>query len=249
MESAQIDLTDKASLQRGAALYMSYCSGCHAISYHRYTRLADDLGLTAEQVEQNLIYNDQKIGENINTGMRTDDGLAWFGKAPPDLSVEARAKAQGADWIYNYPTSFYVDEARPSGWNNTVFPGASMPHVLWELQGIQHAKTEPKHKNAKGEAESCHMGEYKGECIIGFELAEQDLLLRGPGDLVGSRQSGAPPMYLADLLRDASVVAEARRDALALFERDPLLADPQLARLRQLIQKRWGETLGLARIG
>jgi hypothetical protein len=56
-------------------------------------------------------------------------------------------------------------------------------------------------------------------------------------------------MYLADLLRDASVVAEARRDALALFERDPLLADPQLARLRQLIQKRWGETLGLAQIG
>ena len=83
----------------------------------------------------------------------------------------------------------------------------------------------------------------------GFELAEQDLLLRGPGDLVGSRQSGAPPMYLADLLRDARIVAEARRDALALFERDPLLADPGLARLRQLIQKRWGETLGLARIG
>jgi ATP-dependent DNA helicase RecG len=101
-------------------------------------------------------------------------------------------------------------------------------------------------------------GEAEGACpridafvatTDGFELAEQDLLLRGPGDLVGSRQSGAPPMYLADLLRDASVVAEARRDALALFERDPLLADPQLARLRQLIQKRWGETLGLAQIG
>ena len=101
-------------------------------------------------------------------------------------------------------------------------------------------------------------GEAEGACpridafvatTDGFELAEQDLLLRGPGDLVGSRQSGAPPMYLADLLRDASVVAEARCDALALFERDPLLADPQLARLRQLIQKRWGETLGLAQIG
>ena len=101
-------------------------------------------------------------------------------------------------------------------------------------------------------------GEAEGACpridafvatTDGFELAEQDLLLRGPGDLIGSRQSGAPPMYLADLLRDASVVAEARRDALQLFERDPLLADPQLARLRQLIQKRWGETLGLAQIG
>ena len=83
----------------------------------------------------------------------------------------------------------------------------------------------------------------------GFELAERDLLLRGPGDLVGARQSGSPPMYLADLLRDASVVAEARRDALELFERDPALADPRLERLRHLIGNRWGETLGLARIG
>ena len=173
MKSAQVDLGDKAALQRGASLYMSYCSGCHAISYHRYSRTAEDLGLTNVQVEQNLIYNDQKIGETINTGMRKDDAQAWFGKAPPDLSVEARAKEQGADWIYNYLTSFYVDESRPSGWNNTVFPGASMPHVLWELQGIQHAKTEPKHKNAKGEAESCHMGEYKGECIVGFEVAAE----------------------------------------------------------------------------
>ena len=173
MRSAQVDLQDKAALQRGASLYMSYCSGCHAISYHRYSRLSEDLGLTTEQVEQNLIYNDQKIGETMITGMNKDDAQAWFGKAPPDLSVEARAKAQGADWIYNYLTSFYVDESRPSGWNNTVFPGASMPHVLWELQGMQHAKTEPKHKNAKGEAESCSMGEYKGECIVGFEVAAE----------------------------------------------------------------------------
>jgi ATP-dependent DNA helicase RecG len=83
----------------------------------------------------------------------------------------------------------------------------------------------------------------------GFALAEQDLLLRGPGDLVGARQSGAPPMYLADLLRDAEVVAEARRDAIDLFQRDPALADPALDRLRHLIAARWGDTLGLARIG
>ena len=173
MKSAQVDLGDKAALQRGASLYMSYCSGCHAISYNRYSRLSEDLGLTTEQVEQNLIYNDQKIGETMNTGMNAADATAWLGKAPPDLSVEARAKKEGADWIYNYLISFYVDESRPTGWNNTVFPGASMPHVLWEMQGMQHAKTEPKHKNAKGEAEACEMGEYKGECIIGFELSEQ----------------------------------------------------------------------------
>jgi len=173
MKSAQVDLTDKAALQRGASLYMSYCSGCHAISFHRYSRIAEDLDLTSEQVEQNLIYNDQKIGETMNTGMRKEDAQVWFGKAPPDLSVEARAKAQGADWIYNYLTSFYVDESRPTGWNNAVFPGASMPNVLWELQGIQHAKTEPKKKDEKGVEEACEKGEYQGACIVGFESAAQ----------------------------------------------------------------------------
>jgi ubiquinol-cytochrome c reductase cytochrome c1 subunit len=165
MESAGIDLGDKASLQHGAGLYMSYCSGCHAISYHRYSRIAQDLDLTAEQVEKNLIPNGQKIGETINTGMTEADGLAYFGKAPPDLSVEARAKAQGADWIYNYLKGFYVDESRPVGWNNTVFPGASMPNPLWELQGIQHAVTEEKHG-------TCHHGEMGGRCIERLEIPD-----------------------------------------------------------------------------
>ena len=83
----------------------------------------------------------------------------------------------------------------------------------------------------------------------GFALAERDLLLRGPGDLVGTRQSGSPPLYLADLLRDGSVVAEARRDALALFDRDPELGDPGLERLKKLIVDRWGATLGLGQVG
>jgi ATP-dependent DNA helicase RecG len=82
----------------------------------------------------------------------------------------------------------------------------------------------------------------------GFRLAEQDLLLRGPGDLVGTKQSGMPPLYLADLLRDGSVVAEARRDALELFERDPSLADAAHERLRKLILDRWGDTLGLGEV-
>jgi ubiquinol-cytochrome c reductase cytochrome c1 subunit len=62
---------------------------------------------------------------------------SWFGKAPPDLSLEARAK--GSDWIYHYLKSFYLDPSRPVGWNNTVFPNASMPNPLWELQGLQVA--------------------------------------------------------------------------------------------------------------
>ena len=172
MESAQIDLTNKASLQRGAGLYMSYCSACHSLGYQRYSRMAEDLGLTQEQVEKNLMYTDAKFGEQMNTGMSVENGTAWLGKAPPDLSVVARTKAEGADWVYNYLKSFYVDESRPTGWNNTVFPGASMPHVLWDLQGSPHAVTEAKHKNAKGELEACHKGEYQGQCITGFSIPE-----------------------------------------------------------------------------
>ena len=167
MPSAQIDLTDKAALQRGAGLYMNYCSGCHSLNYQRYSRTAEDLGLTQAEMEQNLIFSDAKYGENIATGMKQADAEKWLGKMPPDLSVEARTKAQGADWIYNYLKSFYVDEARPTGWNNTVFPGASMPNVLWEMQGVQHALTEPKHGN-----EPCHQGEFQGACISGFTIPE-----------------------------------------------------------------------------
>jgi ubiquinol-cytochrome c reductase cytochrome c1 subunit len=166
MQSAGIDLGDKASLQRGAGLYMSYCSGCHALSYQRYSRVAEDLDLPTELVEQNLIPNGQKIGETIDTGIEQKAGETFFGKAPPDLSVIARAKAQGPDWVYNYLKSFYIDESRPIGWNNTVFPGASMPNPLWELQGIQHLKTEPKHETG------CHQGESDGRCIAGFEIPE-----------------------------------------------------------------------------
>jgi ubiquinol-cytochrome c reductase cytochrome c1 subunit len=167
MPSAQIDLTDKAALQRGAALYMNYCSGCHSLGFQRYSRTAEDLGLTQAEMEQNLIFSDSKYGENINTGMQAADAEKWLGKAPPDLSVVARTKAEGADWIYNYLKSFYVDESRPTGWNNTVFKNANMPNVLWEMQGVQHALTEPKH----GE-EACHQGEFQGSCISGFTIPE-----------------------------------------------------------------------------
>lgn len=137
LEHSGADLSDRASLQRGAGLFMNYCSGCHSLSLQRYSRLGQDLGLTEEQVERFLIRGDAKVGEPINTGIAAGDGEAWFGKAAPDLSLVARAKLGGPDWVYGYLKGFYVDESRPLGWNNTVFPGASMPHVLWELQGIQ----------------------------------------------------------------------------------------------------------------
>src|SRR6476659_6442435 len=87
MPSAQIDLNDKAALQRGAALYMNYCSGCHSLNYQRYSRTAEDLGLTQAEMEQNLMFSDAKYGESIATGMNAADAEKWLGKAPPDLSV------------------------------------------------------------------------------------------------------------------------------------------------------------------
>lgn len=135
---AGTDLGDEASLQRGAQLFMNYCSGCHSLKYLRYSRMAEDLGLTEDQVQANLNFIGAKPGEQVNVAMTTADGEQFFGKMPPDLSVIARVR--GSDWISAYLHSFYLDETRPVGWNNTVFPNASMPNVLWEMQGLQHAE-------------------------------------------------------------------------------------------------------------
>ena len=149
LEQSGVDLTDTGSLQRGAKYYMSYCSGCHSLKYQRYSRIGEDLGLTEEEVRQNLIFKEgTQIGANVITGMDAELGKSLFGKAPPDLSVIARVR--GNDWIYTYLKSFYLDESRPVGWNNTLFPNASMPNPLWELQGMQQPKYGPK--DASGEA-------------------------------------------------------------------------------------------------
>ncbi len=138
VESAGNDLSDRASLQRGAGLYMNYCSGCHSLKYLRYSRMAEDLGLTEDEVMQNLNFSGAKFGEQIHASMPRDQSAKWFGVAPPDLSLVSRVR--GGNWIYTYLKSFYLDESRPVGWNNTLFPNASMPNPLWELQGQQHAE-------------------------------------------------------------------------------------------------------------
>ncbi|WP_158987459.1 cytochrome c1 [Lysobacter panacisoli] len=132
------DLDDPASLQRGAKLYMNYCSGCHSLKYLRYSRMAEDLGLSEDEVMKNLNFTGAKVGEQIQVNMTPEHGAQWFGKMPPDLSLIARVR--GSDWVYTYLKSFYLDESRPLGWNNRLFPNASMPNVLWELQGLQHAE-------------------------------------------------------------------------------------------------------------
>jgi ubiquinol-cytochrome c reductase cytochrome c1 subunit len=141
------DLSDKASLRRGAKLFMGYCSGCHSLKYLRYSRMAEDLGLTEDQVTANLNFTGAPVGQQVQVAMPHDGATKWFGKMPPDLSLIARVR--GPDWVYTYLKSFYLDESRPLGWNNKLFPNASMPNPLWELQGLQHAKFGPEDPQTK----------------------------------------------------------------------------------------------------
>ena len=138
LQQSGTDLGDRASLQRGAALYMNYCAGCHSLKYLRYSRIAEDLGLTEDEVMTNLNFTGAKFGEQIQVSLTPGNATKWFGNMPPDLSVISRVR--GSDWIYTYLKSFYLDESRPLGWNNQLFPNAAMPNPLWQLQGLQHAE-------------------------------------------------------------------------------------------------------------
>ena len=155
LQDAGVRMDDIASMQRGARLYFNYCSSCHSLQYLRYSRIAEDLQLDPEDVEKNFVFTGAKIGDPVTNNMPAEQATGWFGKAPPDLSLEARSK--GSNWIYTYLKSFYVDPTRPLGWNNTLFENASMPNALWELQGIQalapkHAADAATHEGAGHEA-------------------------------------------------------------------------------------------------
>jgi len=139
LDKAPINPNNRASLQRGAKIFVNYCLNCHSAAYMRYNRLIE-IGLSEEQIKNNLMLAGDKVGNTMTANMAKPDGNAWFGAAPPDLSVEARAR--GADWLYSYMRGFYKDESRPTGWNNIVFDKVAMPHVLWQLQGVQVLKTE-----------------------------------------------------------------------------------------------------------
>ncbi len=144
LDSADIDLSNKESLQRGLKYYVSYCLSCHSANYSRYNRVARDLGITDAQMVENIIFTRDereemdKVGSLMKIAMRPLYGREAFGTHPPDLTVISRS--HGADWLYTYLRSFYVDSSRPFGANNTTFPGVGMPHVLWELQGWQEKK-------------------------------------------------------------------------------------------------------------
>jgi len=155
-------LDSKNNLQRGARTFVNYCLSCHSASYMRYSRLADDLGLTKEAVAQNLMFTTDKIGNPMQVAMKPADAEQWFGVPPPDLSVIARAR--GADWLYSFLMGFYQDEKRPTGSNNLYFPTTAMPAVLSRLQGIQVLKP-------AAEGDAAHDGGHGGHAGPTLELA------------------------------------------------------------------------------
>ncbi len=145
LEHVEMDLEDKESLQSGARTFINYCMGCHSAAYSRYNRVAADLDIPEELMEEYMIFSDDAaVGDLMISAMPADLGANAFGIAPPDLTLVARARAttsaSGTDWLYGYLTGFYEDESRPFGVNNRVFANVAMPNVLEGLQGVQRCE-------------------------------------------------------------------------------------------------------------
>jgi ubiquinol-cytochrome c reductase cytochrome c1 subunit len=161
IQAANNDVANTASLQRGARNFVNYCMGCHSARYVRYSRLGADLGLSEAQVIENLMFTGDRVHDTMRAALRPEDAARWFGVPPPDLTLIARSR--GVDYVYSFLKSFYLDPSRPTGVNNLVLPGTSMPHVLWPLQGYQNAVYD-------GESDAEHNAVHKR--FKGFELAE-----------------------------------------------------------------------------
>ncbi|MFI4902375.1 MAG: cytochrome c1 [Burkholderiales bacterium] len=193
---------DDESLQRGARDFANYCQGCHSAKYMRYNRLAD-IGLTEDDIRNNLIFGEAKIGDTMNVAMRPADAKAWFGNPPPDLSVEARVR--GTTWLFNYLIGFYRDPKSSTGWNNLVFPNVGMPHVLAELQGPRKlVETEYEdHEKALGAA-------IAAKTLVGIEPATNGkwtvstLENEAPGTMTQVAYEGT----VADLVNYLDYIAE-----------------------------------------
>lgn len=137
MEPMKPNLQDLPSLQNGFRLYVNYCLGCHSLQFQRYERTADDLGIPHDIALEQLVFTGQAIGGHMVSAMDPDAAKNWFGAPPPDLTMVARVR--GTEWLYNYLKTFYLDDMRPLGVNNKVFPNVGMPHALLELQGVQRS--------------------------------------------------------------------------------------------------------------
>ncbi|MDD5580838.1 MAG: cytochrome c1 [Methylobacter sp.] len=135
LQSADIDLTDKESLQRGAKHFVTYCLGCHSVKHIRYLRIALDIGIDEKKVVKDIAPEGASAYDQMQSAMNAHDAEKWFGIQPPDLSLIARSR--NADWLYSYLKGFYTDKDKQFGINNTVFKDVGMPNPFWQLQGEQ----------------------------------------------------------------------------------------------------------------
>jgi len=165
LQKAPKKASDLMAVQDGARTFVNYCLNCHGASALRYNQLKE-IGLTEAQIKDNLLFTGEKVGDLMTIAMNAKDARKWFGGVPPDLSVIARSR--GTDWLYTYMRSFYQDPTRPTGWNNALFPNVGMPHVLWEWQGVNHAKM-VEEKDPHDATKVIHK-------IAGFEPATKGIL-------------------------------------------------------------------------
>lgn len=166
VDEVHMNMSDKASLQNGAKLFVNYCLSCHSASYARYNLVAEDLEIPLWQLKENLMFTTEKPGDLMKTTMPPEDAKRWFGVAPPDLSLAARVR--NPDWLYTYLRAFYLDESSPSGWNNSLFKNVAMPHAMYELQGVQRYV---------GKAEKQEHGAMDAHAAGGVVLAEGQKLV------------------------------------------------------------------------
>ncbi len=177
LDSANIDPGNKNSLQRGARTFVNYCLSCHSAAYQRYSRLGTDLGISEQDIIENLMFTGERIGDHMKVAVTKVDAKNWFGAAPPDLTLVARVR--GVDWLYTYMRTFYLDDSRPFGVNNRVFDKVGMPHVLWELQGWQKPvyKTEIDHDGSEHQKiESLEIVEPGSQSAVEYDRTVRDLV-------------------------------------------------------------------------
>ena len=206
LQAANADVSNLASLQRGARNFVNYCLGCHSAKYMRYSQLAEDLALTEDELRDNLMFTGSRIYDTMDTAMPAERAREWFGNAPPDLSLIVRSR--GSDYVYTFLRSFYEDPSRPTGVDNAVLPGTAMPHVLAELQGLQRARFE-KHIDEKCRKAGRPEGECEVERLAGLDPGT-------PGEL----PAAAYDSFVRDTVAFLEYVAEpakARRQALGIW--------------------------------
>jgi ubiquinol-cytochrome c reductase cytochrome c1 subunit len=197
LQESHADVSNLASLQRGARNFVNYCLGCHSAQYMRYSQLAEDLALTEDELRENLMFTGTRVYDTMQTAMPPERAREWFGNAPPDLSLITRSR--GSDYVYTFLRSFYEDPTRPTGVNNAVLPGTAMPHVLAELQGLQRPRYEP----AAGE------GGAAAQHLAGLDPGT-------PGDMPAAAFDG----FVRDTVAFLEYVAEpakAKRQALGVW--------------------------------